>query len=746
MCELLAPAGNKESLIAAIQAGCNAVYLSGKAFGARAFAANFSLDELKEAISYAHLHHVKVYLTLNTLIMEKELVSIEEYLQELTVIKPDALLIQDLGLIKLIKTKYPYFTVHASTQMNIYSEKAVKYLKQLGVERIVLARETDLETVKKIKEEGLEVEVFVHGALCFSSSGNCYLSSRIGGRSGNRGRCAGPCRKNYQLLEDGKILNTNKAYLSMKDLNTIENIKELVDLHIDSFKIEGRMKSPEYVYTITSLYKKAINEALNGHNYKVSKQEMKNIELSFNRLFTTGYLFNDDNNSLVNPLFVNHHGIEIGRVIKCNQNYVEIKLFDDLNLHDGIRLIDPNYQNEIGLLVTSMYKGDKLIKSAHKNDLIRINVKNKVQNGYLVLKTLSSDLTSEVNNIIKKENIKFDLDVSLYLFVNKPSKLAFRIDNYADYVEGEVLNYSDQVLDDERIKEQISKLNSTVYKIRKFNLHKDDVFIAIKELNNLRNQMVNKINDYYLNLTNPSPTNYQLKNNEQYPKKKELYLDIVVSNDEQALAFSDKKIFIKEKTYNGRINDGNGLIIHNISQIKNKAIPSMYFNVLNHYSIEVLHDLGFKDVYLGLECSKNNLIDLNLVNNNLNIGFFCYGRCDLMVSKHCVIAEEKGFKNKNCGSCLNHSYELVDEYHNHLPLILEKNNDCTMRIVDYEVLNLVNDLDDLIKLGINRFMLVFTNETKEECQKIYQDYLKALNNKMTIHKNYFKGFYENEIE
>ena len=201
MCELLAPAGNKESLIAAIQAGCNAVYLSGKAFGARAFAANFSLDELKEAISYAHLHHVKVYLTLNTLIMEKELVSIEEYLQELTVIKPDALLIQDLGLIKLIKTKYPFFTVHASTQMNIYSEKAVKYLKQLGVERIVLARETDLETVKKIKEEGLEVEVFVHGALCFSSSGNCYLSSRIGGRSGNRGRCAGPCRKNYQLLE-----------------------------------------------------------------------------------------------------------------------------------------------------------------------------------------------------------------------------------------------------------------------------------------------------------------------------------------------------------------------------------------------------------------------------------------------------------------------------------------------------------------------------------------------------------------
>ena len=204
--ELLSPAGNFECLVAAVQAGCDAVYLSGKNFGARSYAGNFDNAELLKAVEYCHLHNVLVYVTVNTLVKENEFKELDVYLNYLNNINVDAVIVQDLGVIRFIKLNYPTLEVHASTQLNVFNKEGAALLKKLGVTRVVLARETSLDILKEINKEDIETEVFIHGALCFSSSGNCLMSSVIGGRSGNRGKCAQPCRKTYSLYEDNNLI------------------------------------------------------------------------------------------------------------------------------------------------------------------------------------------------------------------------------------------------------------------------------------------------------------------------------------------------------------------------------------------------------------------------------------------------------------------------------------------------------------------------------------------------------------
>ena len=372
MVELLSPAGNFECMVSAVQAGCNAVYLSGKSFGARSFAGNFDNEELIKAVEYCHLHKVKVYVTLNTIVLESEFNALDEYLNFLNSNNIDAVIVQDLGVIRFIKKNYPDIEVHASTQMNIFNENGAKTLKNLGVSRVVLAREVSLEDASKISNI-LETEIFIHGALCFSSSGNCLMSSVIGRRSGNRGKCAQPCRKLYSIYEDNNLILENKSILSMKDLMTLEHIDEIIESGVSSLKIEGRMKSPEYVYTVTKAYREIIDEYYKHHKYNISKNTLNNILVTFNRSFTKGYLFNEDNSQVVNKEYVNHRGIEIGKVINSSKEYIEIKLSCDVNLHDGLRVLS---KEEVGIYLTSIYLNNNNVKNASKNQVIKVFIKN----------------------------------------------------------------------------------------------------------------------------------------------------------------------------------------------------------------------------------------------------------------------------------------------------------------------------------------------------------------------------------
>ena len=315
--ELLAPAGNMASAVAAINSGCDAIYLAGPQYGARAYADNFSLDELKEVIKFAHIRDKSVFVTVNTVLFEDEIKDAIKFLEFLYLNDCDGVIVQDLGLVEIILKKYPDMPVHASTQMNIHTFSQAKKLQELGFKRIVLARETPFEVIKEIKEKlSVEIEVFVHGALCVSYSGNCYFSSVVGKRSGNRGRCAQPCRMLYKLDD-----NKEKYYLSPKDLCTLEEIKRLVDIGVNSFKIEGRMKRSEYVGQVVSSYRKI----LDNKEYDLNK-EINDLKLIFNREFTKGFLFNEHNNKFINVENQNHQGIKIGKVLSSNNNKVRVKL------------------------------------------------------------------------------------------------------------------------------------------------------------------------------------------------------------------------------------------------------------------------------------------------------------------------------------------------------------------------------------------------------------------------------------
>lgn len=291
--ELLAPVGNMECFFAAINAGADAVYLAGKKFGARASADNFNEDELIQVLDLAHLHEKKVYLTLNTLIKEREWTELDAFLTPLVEKKLDGVIIQDTGLIDYLKSNFPSLPIHISTQMTVTGVYGAKLLKTLGAVRIVPARELSLDEIKKIKEEvGIEIETFIHGAMCYCYSGQCLFSSYLGGRSGNRGRCAGPCRLPFTVLNNKQQIkkDTIKYPLSLTDMCTISIIDKLIDAGIDSFKIEGRLKSPNYVAGVTAIYRKYIDMYVSKGKLDINEEDIHILNNLYIRTrLSTGY-------------------------------------------------------------------------------------------------------------------------------------------------------------------------------------------------------------------------------------------------------------------------------------------------------------------------------------------------------------------------------------------------------------------------------------------------------------------------
>ena len=337
--EILAPAGSMESLIAAMNKGADAVYLGGNKFSARAYASNFDNDNMIKAVDYVHSYGAKVYVTLNTILKENEIEEAVRYVGFLYEIGVDAIILQDLGLFKRIKEDYPDFEIHASTQMTIHNGEGALFFKERGFHRIVLCRELSVDEVKYIsKDLGIETEIFVHGALCISYSGQCLMSSMIGGRSGNRGRCAQPCRMEYTLK--GNTSGERKAYLlSPKDTCTIEDMKDIIDSGTYSLKIEGRMKRAEYVAGVVENYKNAVEKELYNTEYNVSKGKRELLQL-FNRGgFSKAYLHKNvgmDMMSFKNP---RNTGVPLGKIEKNG----EIVLKEDIGLGDGFRFRESGF-------------------------------------------------------------------------------------------------------------------------------------------------------------------------------------------------------------------------------------------------------------------------------------------------------------------------------------------------------------------------------------------------------------------
>ena len=326
--ELLAPAGNYESFLGAIHAGADAVYLGGEKFGARAFADNFTTEKLCQAIRYAHLWEKKIYLTVNTLVKENEFSEIYDYLKPFYEEGLDGVIVQDIGVFEYIKEQFPDMELHVSTQMTITGRYGAKLLKEMGAKRIVPARELSLTEIIKLKEEtGLELETFIHGAMCYCYSGQCLFSSIVGGRSGNRGKCAQPCRLPYQVFENDKELTKGECYpLSLKDMCTIQNIPEFIEAGIHSFKIEGRMKKPEYVAGVTAIYRKYIDlyYQKSKNSYQVSTQDMQKLSSLYIRSeIQDGYYHKHNGKDMVTLTKPGYSASDETLLAQIRTNYLE---------------------------------------------------------------------------------------------------------------------------------------------------------------------------------------------------------------------------------------------------------------------------------------------------------------------------------------------------------------------------------------------------------------------------------------
>jgi len=397
--ELLAPAGNWESLVAAVENGADAVYLGGKMFNARQSAGNFDNDELARAVDFAHVRGVKVYVTVNILLDERELPEAAEFLHFLQRCGTDAAIVQDLGLARLARRVIPELPLHASTQMTVHNLPAALLLKEAGVSRVVPARELSLAALKEIAQRGgVEVEVFIHGALCVCYSGQCLMSSLIGGRSGNRGRCAQPCRLRYVLVDRrGHPLadpgEVGDYLLSPRDLNMSGRLPDLISAGIASFKIEGRMKRPEYVATVVRIYRALLDRAAAGGEFAVRPEEAGELAKIFNRDFTAGYFYGRPGRELMSYKRPNNRGVRLGRVKGFDpaRRLAEILLEEPLRVGDGIEVWVTRGGRAAGEAGRILLEG-RPVDRAPVGALVRLDVPARVFPGDRVFKTHDADL------------------------------------------------------------------------------------------------------------------------------------------------------------------------------------------------------------------------------------------------------------------------------------------------------------------------------------------------------------------
>lgn len=711
--EILAPAGNMECLKAAILAGCDAVYLGGNMFGARSFAGNFDYDELKEAVTYAHLYGVKVYVTTNTLIYENEVDRFTKYIEYLVSINVDAVIMQDIGMMDKIRKEFPELEVHASTQMHIHNEEGVKLVKELGLTRAVLARETDYETIANIKKNvDIELEIFVHGALCISYSGQCLMSSLIGNRSGNRGTCAGSCRHKYDVLDENlNQKNVEKYNLSTKDLNSLNNLEKLIKTGADSFKIEGRMKSKAYVYLVVSLYRKAIDSYFETGKIEISEKDLEDLKYTFNRLFTKGFLFKTDNNDIINPFRPNHLGVEIGKVLKYEKEFVTIKLTKNLNINDGIRFIS---KEDTGFIVTSMFKNKQRIKEAKKGDIVSIPSKDKIKAGSQVVKTLDYNVDKKIEAILDKETRKVKIDGVLNIEPGRHVYLHItdginNIDIKSNIIAEPPLKNPTEM---SRIKSQIMKTGDTIYEFNNLEIeNNEDVFVPIKEINEIRREALNKLNELRLKSKEISKKEYYIDNLKDFDEKKEktVYIknlnqykqiknrkidEIIVDEDLYDLVNDDRKKLKIPRVMNNFKDYDQKLLIGEMGSLNkyNNIDTDFSFNVVNSYAVAFLHSRGVNKITLSYELETYQMEEIinayqNRYNKKPNLEVIVYGKEEVMISKFNLL---KYYDIKNKGY-------LKDRFGNNYPVI-EKDN--LMYIYNYEPRRIKN-IDELYSIGIN---------------------------------------------
>ena len=785
--ELLAPVGSMDYLKVAINAGASSVYLSGKNYGARKFAENFTLNEIEEAVNIAHMHNVKVYVTVNTLIKPREVENVINYASKLYSIGVDAILVQDLGLVELIRKHVPDLKIHASTQMTIENQLKLDYIENKGIKRVVLPREMKKEEIKNIKTN-MELEIFAHGALCYSYSGQCLMSSFKGGRSGNRGTCAQPCRQKY------KIPNLKEDYyLSPCDLSLYNQLKEIAELNINCIKIEGRMRSKEYLAIVISNYRKALNKLKSNKEEKTEE-----LDLVFNRGFSEGKF----NNTCKRSLRSGHIGLKIGKVISSKKNQIAILLNDNIKnipeKGDGLLIIKNN--NDYGLeisqnpLITTLNhfkKGkNKPVKDLSRKNKVLI-VKKVWQNKKEKFNLNESDVyLTKRNNLIKKskeiENKKSSYKKSKLILTfsvkNNYPKLKGKITtaNHKEF-ECEVVGNTPfekplkKAVSTETVKKQLSKVDNYPYQITQINVNYDgNLFIPVSKINELRRSLFEKLEKTVIKSYKHEFKTVKLKkhvNNERFEANlsfytnnlnhlekingiKRIYLEIPPENDslnnktEQNLNYMIN--FIK-KAYEISLDKNYELIwkwpdimhddliksFYKVRGILNKMhinIPIMSSNFNSEYGFysmnitnnESLNSLeNYKIITISPELSKEDYFELiENCNNPQKVEMLVQGSVEVMKSRYPLLYGKETELIKG-------NY-LIDNKNNRYPVHKSISGE-EIIIFNFEELSLLSQINDLKNRGYCNFS-IDGRWKDDDYINVVEIYADALNNDVHIEK------------
>lgn len=734
--ELLSPAGSIESFKAACQNGADAVYMGVDKYNARAMAVNFGINEYIECIEYAHIRGIKVYLTLNTLMYDDEIKEALDIVLKLYSKGLDAVIIQDIGLGMLIHKLIPKLPLHASTQMSVYSLDQVKYLEGIGFKRVVLARELSVDEIEYIcKNTNLEIEVFIHGALCVSVSGQCLLSSTIGNRSANRGRCAQPCRMKYSLYNSkGKELISNSYILSKKDIFGLEYVNKLKEIGVTSLKIEGRNKNPEYVAGVTKNYRNAINNNINSN----TKQELMQL---FNRGgISIGYLDGVKYKNSISLLSPKNTGIFLGKVIDKKGVYVKLKLEEDIDMHDGFEIYS---EDKVISNIVTCIKNDKYVNvnsNMKKGEYVWIgDVKKSVKIGSNIYKTSSDKLNKKYrltysNNV---ENIKNKVEVEINILKDKKIFAKVFLNNICINID---IDYIPQLannkeLDKEAVISAFSKTQDIpfIFDFKKINID-NKLFVPVSILNELRRKIVYEILKSYkinINVSNEEKLVEKLLNEEvvqnikikdsnkvnakflykydnkvNYAKVDRLYIDIcdyIKYREDILEKYKNVQIYIVIP--NVVLSNKRKIILDNIDEIFKDNISGVllgsfeFFKLVlekkKQYNFVLVADytLNISNIYSATFLVKEGfdvitpsydmiVTDIENMSRYVNVEIV-EDYITVMTSRYCILGSmlEDRKENKNCSMpCLKDRFYLKDDY-GYKYYIINDSIDCIVRLV-----------------------------------------------------------------
>jgi len=702
---IVAPAGNYEKLEAAIKAGANEVYFGLKGFGARRNNQNLNIQEILDGIDYAHLRGVKTLLTLNTIMKDVEIDSAYYNISRIYEHGIDAVIVQDLGFVKFLKENFPELTIHGSTQMTVANHVEANKLKELGLSRVVLARELSFEEIKSIREKtDIELEIFVSGSLCIAYSGNCYISSFIGGRSGNRGLCAYSCRKKFQD-EEG-----NKAYfLSPNDqLLQTEEINKLKEIGIDAIKVEGRKKSNEYVYETVSYY----DNILKGKPRPTESYKL------FNRGYSKGYFYLD--NKLMNFKYSSNFGYFLGARIENSNNF---KIDDELILGDGVQFVDEDFEKISGEYVSRITIRGEKVQKAERNDIVSIG---KLPEGTkYIYKNYSKEINDRIIHNLKVSKRFSSIDAELYAEKGKEMVLKFSLNNLkgeriSATIKGNTITEdARKEITKEQIAEKLGELGETTFELGNVKIDYDGTsFIPFSELKNLKRECIKQLEmellESYKRTGSPKKT-YSFSNEKI---EKEPLFSALVSNKEQEKACRESgitKIYYKQydvakeknldKTDKIKLDTNLASNLYQVVMGEKNGLKGQSLdwnlNVYNNYTLDLFSEFdNLETVFLSPELNYKQF--KNIKSDKIKKGMVIYGYLKGMYIEHKIFDKEyKELKGDHYDR-----YKVLKNDLDNIELYLDK------------PMNLIPKLDLIREFNFDELRMDFTFETPQEVKKI----------------------------